>query len=94
MLHLTRNLNRRFDQGYAEARLGELGIPLVRKAGDMSGSQQAQLTTMAYSAPANFIDTPCSHCSEAASTAFAGRPAAPIMLRSSAGKMAFRSARP
>jgi len=43
MLHLTRNLNRRFDQGYAEVRLGELGIPLKRKAGDMSGGQQAQL---------------------------------------------------
>ena len=28
MLHLTRNLNRRFDQRYAEARLAELGIPL------------------------------------------------------------------
>jgi ABC-2 type transport system ATP-binding protein len=43
MLHLTRNLNRRFDQGYAEARLGELGIPLNRKAGKLSGGQQAQL---------------------------------------------------
>jgi ABC-2 type transport system ATP-binding protein len=43
MLHLTRNLNRRFDQGYAEVRLGELGIPLKRKAGHMSGGQQAQL---------------------------------------------------
>jgi len=43
MLHLTRNLNRRFDRGYAEARLGELGIPLKRKAGTMSGGQQAQL---------------------------------------------------
>ena len=43
MLHLTRNLNRRFDQPYAEARLGELGIPLKRKAGRMSGGQQAQL---------------------------------------------------
>jgi len=43
MLHLTRNLNRRFDQGYAEARLGELGIPLEQKAGNMSGGQQAQL---------------------------------------------------
>jgi ABC-2 type transport system ATP-binding protein len=43
MLHLTRNLNRRFDQGYAEVRLGELGIPLKRKAGNMSGGQQAQL---------------------------------------------------
>jgi len=43
MLHLTRNLNRRFDQAYAEARLGELGIPLTRKAGKLSGGQQAQL---------------------------------------------------
>jgi ABC-2 type transport system ATP-binding protein len=43
MLHLTRNLNRRFDQDYALARLGELGIPLKRKAGNMSGGQQAQL---------------------------------------------------
>ena len=43
MLHLTRNLNRRFDQHYAEARLGELGIPLKRKAGRLSGGQQAQL---------------------------------------------------
>ncbi len=43
MLHLTRNLNRRFDQDYAEARLGELGIPLKRKAGKLSGGQQAQL---------------------------------------------------
>ena len=43
MLHLTRNLNRRFDQDYAEARLGELDIPLNRKAGKLSGGQQAQL---------------------------------------------------
>jgi len=43
MLHLTRNLNRRFDQRYAESRLGELGIPLNRKAGKLSGGQQAQL---------------------------------------------------
>jgi ABC-2 type transport system ATP-binding protein len=42
-LHLTRNLNRRFDQGYAQARLDELGIPLTRKAGQLSGGQQAQL---------------------------------------------------
>jgi ABC-2 type transport system ATP-binding protein len=34
MLHLTRNLNRRFDQRYAQARLDELGIPLrQRQAG-------------------------------------------------------------
>jgi ABC-2 type transport system ATP-binding protein len=43
MLHLTRNLNRRFDQAAAEARLSELGIPLKRKAGRLSGGQQAQL---------------------------------------------------
>ena len=43
MLQLTRNLNRRFDQPYAEARLAELGIPLNRKAGKLSGGQQAQL---------------------------------------------------
>jgi ABC-2 type transport system ATP-binding protein len=43
MLHLTSNLNRHFDRGYALARLGELGIPLKRKAGRLSGGQQAQL---------------------------------------------------
>jgi ABC-2 type transport system ATP-binding protein len=43
MLHLTRSLNRRFDQRYAESRLAELGIPLKRKAGRLSGGQQAQL---------------------------------------------------
>ncbi len=43
MLHLTRNLNRRFDQRYAKTRLAELGIPLNRKAGKLSGGQQAQL---------------------------------------------------
>ena len=39
MLHLTRNLNRRF----AQARLDELGISLKKKAGQLSGGQQAQL---------------------------------------------------
>ena len=43
LLHLTRNLNRRFDQRYAQSRLGELGIPVKRKAGQLSGGQQAQL---------------------------------------------------
>jgi ABC-2 type transport system ATP-binding protein len=43
LLHLTRNINRYFDQHYAEHRLGELGIPLQQKAGKMSGGQQAQL---------------------------------------------------
>jgi ABC-2 type transport system ATP-binding protein len=43
MLRLTRHLNRRFDHGYARERLSELGIPLKRKAGKLSGGQQAQL---------------------------------------------------
>jgi ABC-2 type transport system ATP-binding protein len=43
MLRLTRYLNRRFDGGYARERLAELGIPLKRKAGKLSGGQQAQL---------------------------------------------------
>jgi ABC-2 type transport system ATP-binding protein len=43
LLHLTGNLNRHFDRRYAERRLGELGIPLKRKAGKLSGGQQAQL---------------------------------------------------
>ncbi len=43
MLHLTSNLNRRFDQHYARARLAELGIPLGRRAGKLSGGQRAQL---------------------------------------------------
>jgi ABC-2 type transport system ATP-binding protein len=43
MIYVTRSLNRRFDQPYALARLDELGIPLKRKAGKLSGGQQAQL---------------------------------------------------
>jgi ABC-2 type transport system ATP-binding protein len=43
MLHVTGNLNHRFDRAYARARLAELGIPLKQKAGRMSGGQQAQL---------------------------------------------------
>ena len=43
LLHLTGNLNRRFDRVAAEDRLAGLGIPLGRKAGKLSGGQQAQL---------------------------------------------------
>jgi ABC-2 type transport system ATP-binding protein len=43
LLHLTRNLTRGFDQPWAETRLGDLGIPLNRRAGKLSGGQQAQL---------------------------------------------------
>jgi ABC-2 type transport system ATP-binding protein len=43
MLHLTRNLNRRFDEPSAKARLADLGIPLKKKSGKLSGGQQAQV---------------------------------------------------
>src|SRR6204780_5597532 len=43
MIYLTRQLNLRFDQPYACARLAELGIPLKRRSGRLSGGQQAQL---------------------------------------------------
>jgi ABC-2 type transport system ATP-binding protein len=43
ILHLTRNLNRRFDGSYARARLAELGIPPKKKTGKLSGGQRAQL---------------------------------------------------
>jgi ABC-2 type transport system ATP-binding protein len=43
MLHFTRNLNRRFDEASARARLADLGIPITRKAGKLSGGQQTQL---------------------------------------------------
>ncbi|HZR54329.1 MAG TPA: ABC transporter ATP-binding protein [Streptosporangiaceae bacterium] len=43
MMHLTRNLTRHFDQHYAQTRLDELGIPVKRKTGKLSGGQQAQL---------------------------------------------------
>jgi ABC-2 type transport system ATP-binding protein len=43
MLHLTGNLNLRFDNACARRRLGELGIDHKQKAGKLSGGQQAQL---------------------------------------------------
>jgi ABC-2 type transport system ATP-binding protein len=43
MLQVARNLNRRWDQRYAGARLADLGIPLRQKVGRLSGGQQAQL---------------------------------------------------
>ena len=43
MLHLTRNLNHGFDGAYARKRLGDLGIDDKRRAGKLSGGQQAQL---------------------------------------------------
>jgi ABC-2 type transport system ATP-binding protein len=43
MIHLTANLNQRFDLSFAKTRLADLGIPLKKKAGKLSGGQQAQL---------------------------------------------------
>ena len=43
LLHLGRNLNRRFDGPFATARLADLGIPLKKKSGKLSGGQQAQV---------------------------------------------------
>ncbi len=43
MLHMTRNLNCRFDERWAMARLADLGVSLARKSGKLSGGQQAQL---------------------------------------------------
>ncbi|WP_173082210.1 ATP-binding cassette domain-containing protein [Phytohabitans rumicis] len=43
MLHFGRSMNPGFDRAGAEARLRELGIPLGRKAGKLSGGQQAQV---------------------------------------------------
>ena len=43
LLHMGRSCNLRFDQGLAERRLSTLGIPLDRRAGALSGGQQAQV---------------------------------------------------
>jgi ABC-2 type transport system ATP-binding protein len=43
LLHLGRSLNLRFDLDLATSRLAQLDIPLGRKAGALSGGQQAQV---------------------------------------------------
>jgi ABC-2 type transport system ATP-binding protein len=43
MIHLTRNLNQRFDDAYARRRLQDLDIPARHKSGKLSGGQRAQL---------------------------------------------------
>jgi ABC-2 type transport system ATP-binding protein len=43
MLHLTRNLNRGFDEAFAMRRLRDLGIDRSQRTGRLSGGQQAQL---------------------------------------------------
>jgi ABC-2 type transport system ATP-binding protein len=70
LLHLTRNLNRRFDQRYAQSRLGELGIPEKRKAGQLSGGQQAARADPGAGPPA-----PAAGAGRADGDARPGRPA-------------------
>ena len=43
LLRFGRSCNLRFDHGLAERRLAKLGIPLDRRAGALSGGQQAQV---------------------------------------------------
>jgi ABC-2 type transport system ATP-binding protein len=43
MVHVARNLNRRWDQPRADQRLAGLGIPAKKKVGQLSGGQKAQL---------------------------------------------------
>ncbi|GAB3961389.1 ABC transporter ATP-binding protein [Actinoallomurus acanthiterrae] len=43
LLRMGRSLNLRWDQPLAERRLEELGIPLAKRAGTLSGGQQAQV---------------------------------------------------
>jgi ABC-2 type transport system ATP-binding protein len=43
MVHLTRNLNRRFDEAYARRRLQDLDIAPRHQAARLSGGQRAQL---------------------------------------------------
>jgi ABC-2 type transport system ATP-binding protein len=43
MLHLARNLNRRWDPERAASRVASLGIPAGKRVGALSGGQQAQL---------------------------------------------------
>ena len=43
MVHVARNLNRRWDQPRADKRLADLGIPADEKVGQLSGGQKAQL---------------------------------------------------
>lgn len=61
LLRLGRSLNLRWDQSLAEKRLDELGIPLKRRAGDLSGGQQAQVAlalALAKRAPLLVLDEP------------------------------------
>ncbi|MEV0407744.1 ABC transporter ATP-binding protein [Actinoallomurus sp. NPDC050550] len=43
MLRVGRSLNRRWDTGRAQSRLAELGVPLTKKVGALSGGQRSQV---------------------------------------------------
>jgi ABC-2 type transport system ATP-binding protein len=61
LLRLGRSMNLRWDQSLAERRLDELGIPLKRRAGDLSGGQQSQVAlalALAKRAPLLVLDEP------------------------------------
>ena len=60
-LHLGRSMNKAFDTRWATARLDDLGIPLRRPAGKLSGGQQAQVAltlAMAKRARVLLLDEP------------------------------------
>ncbi|MGH3374533.1 MAG: ABC transporter ATP-binding protein [Actinoallomurus sp.] len=61
LLRMGRSLNLRWDQTLAERRLEELGIPLTKRAGELSGGQQAQVAlalALAKRAPLLVLDEP------------------------------------
>ena len=61
LLRLGRSTNLCWDQSLAERRLDELGIPLKRRAGDLSGGQQSQVAlalALAKRAPLLVLDEP------------------------------------
>jgi ABC-2 type transport system ATP-binding protein len=61
LLRMGRHLNQRWDQGVAEKRLSSLGIPLNRRAKELSGGQQAQVAlalALAKRAPLLVLDEP------------------------------------
>jgi ABC-2 type transport system ATP-binding protein len=60
-LRLATSLRPGFDRGLAEGRLGELGIPLSQRAGDLSGGQQAHVAlsvALGTRAPVLLLDEP------------------------------------
>ena len=61
LLRMGRHLNLRWDQALAEKRLEELGVPLARRAGKLSGGQHAQVAlalALAKRAPLLVLDEP------------------------------------